>query len=888
MKKSVVFLFVFVVVAIVVTAIWQNSPPTNFVEDFFNDSYINRSVTTAESEVANGSILLSIDNSTANFVDEFERVNVDPVLNFGLNYSNWVTRWCYPETGAGCADVSATKPRNNSGRLRLSHGTGNPTGVQTNFSLKVGESFIIQNITSSERATISVLITNNSDENNVSSSDTTVGNPTNWAEISLVQFTMNQSLKESTINMVYGRVENSTHINVSINGYDFSLVDVSSLKGPNNKSLYVNAQIGAGDSYTVFIDKILIVTSGIFKNTTIVSNVLNASPIKAVNVSAAFDKNASQVQTNIALCQTFISNCSVIAGVGYNVNRTYAESLEGLYYNLTLNTSDGLRTVRLDKLNINITLQSESFFRSLQNNASSPTLVRSNVSWGIVMKDSDVVSAYRFASNESGTFINTTDVFVNSPITMANASIIVNHTLEGKNVCGQFWFNDSGNNFNQTSFSCFNVRSIFPTLNANGTNFSIIKKGQAGLFFFNVTDDVNLSRVVVEHNMTIDGVPTNITCNAENTLSYNCTVNITMVFGNLTPFYVKVFMNDTSNQLNNTAPKAVFNTSNTAPIANDIKINNTPITSTKDSNGSASSSDVDNNSQSIMAWQWFVNGVVNKTGDNRSLFLSGNYTTDDTLIVSIRVNDDTDWSEWANSSTVTVGDATAPTIPGFFVNATSILTTETLNFTVNATDASSNIQTMNFSLITPTAVLDRSFTIPSGQKSVNVSYKLFSGSETATAGTYNVSAVRVVDSSDNTNTTPITTINFTLTIAGGGGTGGTTGGGGGPSTPIVCGVGEADVNGTCVPTSNLTRAPRSGDGVCDGLAGEDPFNEPACTFGGSLTCSDPTQPCIWRNVVARSVVFLAIGGLILLQFTTGAKGKVGGFWRKIKGKFGRE
>ena len=134
------------------------------------------------------------------------------------------------------------------------------------------------------------------------------------------------------------------------------------------------------------------------------------------------------------------------------------------------------------------------------------------------------------------------------------------------NVCGQFWFNDSANGFNQTGNSCFTVTGTFPTLSVNGTNITIFRKNTAALFFFNWSDNFNLSKITVENNMTLDGIPVNTTCNADNKLVYNCTVNVTMVFGNTTQFYLKVYANDSRNQINNSIPRVFYTTVNTLPI----------------------------------------------------------------------------------------------------------------------------------------------------------------------------------------------------------------------------------------------------------------------------------------------------------------------------------
>lgn len=91
------------------------------------------------------------------------------------------------------------------------------------------------------------------------------------------------------------------------------------------------------------------------------------------------------------------------------------------------------------------------------------------------------------------------------------------------------------------------TEEIVPASLLNGTNFTVVRQGQVGLFWFYVTAQTgeNVSFLFVEHNMTADGTPTNVTFEL-NAPYYNATVNLTMLVGNITSFYVKPYFNDTS------------------------------------------------------------------------------------------------------------------------------------------------------------------------------------------------------------------------------------------------------------------------------------------------------------------------------------------------------
>ena len=104
---------------------------------------------------------------------------------------------------------------------------------------------------------------------------------------------------------------------------------------------------------------------------------------------------------------------------------------------------------------------------NFQNNASDATRINGVVNWSIDMVDGEGLSFYIFAHNNSGTLRNVsngtlgeaTSAFVNKTITITQA--------RDNYICGQFWFNDTDNNINQTlltdSNACFTVANTAPT-----------------------------------------------------------------------------------------------------------------------------------------------------------------------------------------------------------------------------------------------------------------------------------------------------------------------------------------------------------------------------------------------------------------------------------------
>ena len=386
---------------------------------------------------------------------------------------------------------------------------------------------------------------------------------------------------------------------------------------------------------------------------------------------------------------------------------------------------------------------------------------------------------YLYPSNV-GVFINQTRVY-NNTVNFNNSVIVdLNVTLLNNLIKTRFGWNTVDLNFSsfsgKVSLQYMDINITWTDITRprnfnNLTNTTTPKRNQYVHFNMNVSDGANLSSTTFGWNGTTNSFINDSSISfSTTTLNYSFSVNKQTNWSRGTKITWRQYTNDSSGNWN--VSEMSFIIANTLPSTNDVKINNTPIT-TNSANGSVSCSDLDNDTITSVGTQWFRNSVYNNTGDNQSLFIAANYTTDDTLIVSKRCYDGFDWSGWSNSSTVTVGDASPPLVPWYQTNNLTITTriNSTINFTINVTDSISNILSVNFSLNLSTGVIaDKSFTIPSGQKSINVSYEIFKSAETLTNGSYNITNFRVCDSSNNCNSTTDTAsfpdwrgLNFTVT-----------------------------------------------------------------------------------------------------------------------------
>ncbi len=174
-----------------------------------------------------------------------------------------------------------------------------------------------------------------------------------------------------------------------------------------------------------------------------------------------------------------IGSYSVSSG-GYNISSpTYKTDL-------VVSTIAGNVTSTLYKLFLGFFYTTKDLspptYTNFTNNASILTLINGDVNWSINLADNQGLSGYIFAHNNSGTWTNGSYKAIGG----SAASYFVNETVSitlgyGNYICGQFWFNDTKGNFNQTLIneSCFTVASTSPTAPiiyypVNGNNYSDI------------------------------------------------------------------------------------------------------------------------------------------------------------------------------------------------------------------------------------------------------------------------------------------------------------------------------------------------------------------------------------------------------------------------------
>ncbi|MBU1004687.1 MAG: LamG domain-containing protein, partial [Nanoarchaeota archaeon] len=179
------------------------------------------------------------------------------------------------------------------------------------------------------------------------------------------------------------------------------------------------------------------------------------------------DFNASAVDTRVnSLTYYWVVNGTVNATT-IDANTTFNAS-DG-YYNLTLFVSDGVQNGS-DAVYFILDITSPTY-TNFQNNASTETKINGIVNWSITLSDNNAISGYIFAHNNTGTLTNGT--FQSGNFAFVNQTITITKS-DGNYICGQYWFNDTSNNINQTNLSCFTVANSPPNTTLVLVNSSLL------------------------------------------------------------------------------------------------------------------------------------------------------------------------------------------------------------------------------------------------------------------------------------------------------------------------------------------------------------------------------------------------------------------------------
>jgi len=161
-------------------------------------------------------------------------------------------------------------------------------------------------------------------------------------------------------------------------------------------------------------------------------------------------------------------------------------------------------------------------------------------------------------------------------------------------------------------------------------------------------------------------------------------------------FYYRVYANDSTNNIGVSELRQI-NITNTAPNATNVTINSTDYLNRTNGTltGSCDFYDANSDSQGDNETKWYNNSIEVTALANLTSIGSGNTTKDQNWTFSVRVFDGTGWSEWVNSTILTI-ENTAPTQPSLTNPANESIQTS-VNVTINwsaSTDV--NKDTINY------------------------------------------------------------------------------------------------------------------------------------------------------------------------------------------------
>jgi len=395
-----------------------------------------------------------------------------------------------------------------------------------------------------------------------------------------------------------------------------------------------------------------------------------------------------------------------------------------------LNIVTEYKNLRIDRTNLSFTNA---------NNTSTASFKRySNFTANITLADTSL-DDYIFSTNVTGTWANDTPADM-AEVKEYNASTTKNISLaQGNQICWYYWANDTAGNNNQSTEYCFDVANTQP----NAPNATITPATPT------TTDD--LTCTIITNSTDID----------------DDIVNYTFVWYKDDVFNFSSALNDNSTNLlesENTTKDQIWNCTvvpydgqnngtnfttsitvlNTAPVASAINI--TSDDSQNRTNGSLTGvytyTDADGDLEGDTETEWYNNSNKIDSLDNFTTINFSNTSKAESWIFSIRVNDGTDWSSWANSSTFTIQN-TAPNFTQDLTNQNANSGTA-MNLDINCSDVDSDTITYydNITL----------FNINSNNGYINDT------PTQAEAGTYNIN-ISCGDSTINTSQT------FTYTIA---------------------------------------------------------------------------------------------------------------------------
>ena len=316
-----------------------------------------------------------------------------------------------------------------------------------------------------------------------------------------------------------------------------------------------------------------------------------------------------------------------------------------------------------------------------------------------------------------------------------------------------FNFNGCNQLYNATSRAEFNnVYPFFSNNFTNATNSNPIINDSIQ-FRIDVQDNLDIDSVRITNNLS--GIFVNesiINLSTSDDLNTTIYYNLTNNLSRFNVIGIQIWANDTGNWIN-ISDIFTIEVKNSLPTLS-VSLDPSPIQVGQNAicNPAITDKDGDTNWKDNITI-WLKNGVENLNAEsyNKSVFMSGNYTTNDKIQCKVSAFDGYGWSANYSSLNVTVGDTQSPLITNVNVSQSSYTVVETVNISATITDSSSSF---DFVRVTVNAT---NYTM------TNLGNNIFSYSNTFGIGDYNITYIYARDSSGNLNTNNSFNVNFAVT-----------------------------------------------------------------------------------------------------------------------------
>ncbi len=326
-----------------------------------------------------------------------------------------------------------------------------------------------------------------------------------------------------------------------------------------------------------------------------------------------------------------------------------------------------------------------------QNDTTAPTFnTATNISEGLFKRYTNFTAnltirddmagngTYIFSTNASGTWENRSNGTYSG--IEYNASVSVNITpAQGTGVCWQYWANDSQNNVGLSEIYCFAVNNTAPIAqsvfvnssdNLNRSNSTLI----GNWTFYDVDDDTQMGMETLWYNNSVEIVPLR---------DFSSITGGNLSRGENWTFSIKVGDGTTWGDWVNSSNLTIVNT---VPEVQSVYVNSSDNLNRSNSTliGNWTFYDIDGDSQNKTEIFWYNNSVEIVELRNLTSIIGGNLSKGENWTFSIRVYDDTNWSDLVNSSNLTIVN-TAPTF-NETLSSRSVISGNQITFTINCSD----------------------------------------------------------------------------------------------------------------------------------------------------------------------------------------------------------